>query len=88
MARTPWQPPEKELFSFDSGVFGATLQRFGMPTSPTLGEHREIGDFVARDRAQNENIVSRLLKVVETQIWAQNDRNIHVYISTYNKPKL
>ncbi len=32
--------------------------------------------------------VSRLLKVVETQIWAQNDRNSRVYISTYNNPKL
>ena len=37
---------------------------------------------------ENREIVSRLLKVVETQIWAQNDRNIQVYISTYNKPKL
>ena len=82
------QPPEQELFSFDSGVFGATLQRFGMPTSPKLGEHHEIGDFVTRDRAQNENIVSRLLKVVETRFWAQNDRNSRVYISTYNNPKL
>ena len=41
----------------------------------------------ARNR-ENRNTVSRLLKVVETQIWAQNDRNIQVYISTYNKPKL
>ena len=32
--------------------------------------------------------VSRLLKVVETQIWAQTDRNSRVYISTYNNPKL
>ena len=37
---------------------------------------------------ENRDIVSRLLKVVETQIWAQNDRNIQVYISTYNNPKL
>ena len=59
-----------------------------MPTSPTLGEHREIGDFVARDRVQNENIVARLLKVVEGQIWSKNERNIQVYISTYNKHKL
>ena len=37
---------------------------------------------------ENRNTVSRLLKVVETQIWAQNDRNGRVYISTYNNPKL
>ena len=41
----------------------------------------------ARNR-ENLNTVSRLLKVVETQIWAQNDRNGRVYISTYNNPKL
>ena len=32
--------------------------------------------------------VSPLLKVVETCLWAQNDRNMQVYISTYNKVKL
>ena len=26
--------------------------------------------------------------LVETQFWAQNDRNGRVYISTYNNPKL
>ena len=41
----------------------------------------------ARNR-ENRTIVSRLLKVVKTQIWAQNDRNSRVYISTYNNPKL
>ena len=43
--------------------------------------------FMARGRALAK-IVSRLLKVVETQIRAQNDRNGQVYISTYNKVKL
>ena len=41
----------------------------------------------ARNR-ENQQTVSRLLKVVETRIWAQNDRNSRVYISTYNNPKL
>ena len=40
-----------------------------MPTSPKLGEHREIGDFVTRDLARKDKIVSRLLKVVETQLF-------------------
>ena len=44
---------------------------------PLLGRGRDYATYV-----------SRLLKVVETQIWAQNDRNSRVYISTYNNPKL
>ena len=44
---------------------------------PLLGRGRDYAIYV-----------SRLLKVVETQIWAQNDRNSRVYISTYNNPKL
>ena len=43
--------------------------------------------FFPLDRGKRK-IVSPLLKVVETQIWAQNDRNSRVYISTYNNPKL
>ena len=41
--------------------------------------------FASRNLAKN---LSRLLKVVETLLWAQNDRNRQVYISTYNKVKL
>ena len=51
--------------------------RFPELTTPFFGRGRDYAIYV-----------SRLLKVVETQIWAQNDRNIQVYISTYNKPKL
>ena len=50
--------------------------RFGWAT-PFLGRGRDYAIYV-----------SRLLKVVEPQIWAQNDRNSRVYISTYNNPKL
>ncbi len=44
----------------------------------------------AKSRAltQNRKVVSWLLKVVEPHIWAQNDRNGRVYISTYNNTKL
>ena len=33
-------------------------------------------------------LLSQLLKVVETLFWAQNDRNVRVYIGTYNNIKL
>ena len=33
-------------------------------------------------------ILTSLLKVVDTCFWAQNDRNVQVYISTYNNFKL
>ena len=44
--------------------------------------------FSRAQNRENRESVSRLRKVVETQIWAQTDRNGRVYISTYNKPKL
>ena len=47
----------------------------------------EATPFFGRGRVRAKS-VSRLLKVVETQIWAQNDRNSRFYISTYNNPKL
>ena len=50
--------------------------------------YRENRVFVARDFAWKYKIVSRLLKVVETQFFLQNDRNSRLYISTYNNPKL
>ena len=44
--------------------------------------------FRRAQNRENQQTVSRLLKVVETRIWAQNDRNSRDYISTYNNPKL
>ena len=61
---------------------------------PTYSQNSYLGRLRAthvQSRArlcENREIVSRLVKVVETQFWAQNDRNGRVYISTYNKPKL
>ena len=53
-----------------------------------LGEHHGIARFFRARIRETSKIVSPLLKVVETCSWAQNDRNIQVYISTYNKFKL
>ena len=43
--------------------------------------------FFARNRDYTLSL-SQLLKVVETCFWAQNDRNMQVYIGTYTSAKL
>ena len=50
--------------------------------------YRENRVLSSRDFRERQKIVSRLLKVVETQLFFKNDRNSRVYISTYNNPKL
>ena len=59
-----------------------------MPTSSIRAEKFENRRFRYARNREKRKIISQLLKVVETQIWAQNDRNGRVYISTYNNPKL
>ena len=44
-----------------------------------------VSNFSFQNRSKS---LSRLLKVLETFLWAQNDRNMRVYISTYNILKL
>jgi len=52
------------------------------------GEHAENR---ALSRARKREIyrnLSSLLKVVETRLWAQTNRNMHVYLCLYNIAKL
>ena len=76
----------REPLSF-STVFGPLKGvESSLPTAIILSgcEKFEIRRFPRPQNRENLTIVSRLLKVLETQIWAQNDLNSRVYIN----PKL
>ena len=75
---------------FSSGTFSlkAYKQNLGTAIIYITGEKSETATPISDVFRRFSNMLSSLLKVVETWFWAQNDRNRQVYISTYNIVKL
>jgi len=78
-------PGRRNFLLLECGGYHHSNKTSACQHRQTVQKNPKIGDFVTREKRK---IISRLLKVVATRIWAQNDRNGRFHISTYNNSKL